>query len=206
MSLVVFTAGQVLTAADLNNNFSIVTPGLVRMIPSTVTVTGAGSSASVDAEGRITFATAATVSINDCFTAAYTNYRVLVDYDVSAADADNEIRLRVAGTDNTTASSYNFQHVNASSTTVAGARTASSAARLGQGASSTATNSLVMEFFRPYLADTTNYTALGSGTVSNAYYRHTVGMHNQNTGYDGFTLTVTTGSMTGKISVFGYSE
>jgi len=206
MPLVTFVAGDVLTAAQLNNNFSLTTPGLVRMIPSSVTVTGAGSSASVDAEGRITYETAATVSVNDCFVADYTNYKILVDFDISAADADNEIRWRVAGTDNTTASSYTVQNVTATSTTVSGARASSSAARIAAGSANTATNFVSMEVSRVYLADTTNYTSLSSASLSSAYYRHAIGTHNQNTGYDGFTFTVTTGSMTGKISVFGYSE
>jgi hypothetical protein len=202
MALTTFVAGQVLTAQELNDSFAAV-GGLVVVVPTSVSVTGGGSSGSVGAKGTVIFGTAATVSINGVFSATYDNYAIVCDFDSSAADMEIEARLRVAGVDNSTANSYVFQTLNVNSTTVAGARSTTTAWRIGQGAS-VATNGFNAILYRPFLADTTAYLSNQANSFSSAYLTIRNGTHNQNTSYDGITLLATTGTITGKVTVYGF--
>lgn len=202
MALTTFVAGNVLTAQQLNDSYAAV-KGLGKEIPTSVTVSGGGSSGSVSASGTVTFTTCATVSLNGCFTATYDNYLVVCDLDGSVADADMEFRMRVGGSDNSTASSYTRQDISANGAAISTARTSSSAGRLGA-VSSTSTNGFTVAFFRPFLADNTAIIAESASGYLSAYSRYITGTHNQNTSYDGFSLLPTSGTITGKISVYGF--
>jgi hypothetical protein len=201
MSFVTFSAGQILTAAQLNTNFRLVR-GMDQMIPTSVTVSGVGSSGSVSATGRVTFTTAATISVNGCFTSDFTNYLMVMDYDASGNDIEATLRLRVGGVDNSTANSYIFQTVTANATAVSGARTTTTSWRMALG-DDDHTNGTTMIFYRPALADTTSYFTMETGSYLGGYLRVAAGTHNQNTAYDGFTVIPASGSYTGKLNVYG---
>ena len=59
------------------------TPGLVQMIPSSVTV-GSGTG-TVSAGGAVTFSGATSISLNGAFTSTYQNYRLLINFYGSVA-------------------------------------------------------------------------------------------------------------------------
>jgi len=99
--------------------------GFVCTVPTSVDVAGAGSSGSVDSEGKVTYSTATSVSVNGCFSSSYTNYMVVMDYDASSASANLHVRLRASGTDDSTSNAYVLQKLTMSSTTVSGARNTS---------------------------------------------------------------------------------
>lgn len=200
-SLTTFVAGNVLTAAQLNNSFAAV-GGLRPVDCTSVTVTGAGSSGSAGTNGKITFGTAESVSVNGVFSATFTNYLLIADFDSSAASMDTNLRLRVGGADNSTASSYVRQQINANDTTLAGARVTTNLWRVGPGAS-VYTNGFSAYLYRPFAADTTAYTSTPVNSELNAYLTVMCGTHNQNTSYDGFTLLASTGNITGTVTVYG---
>jgi hypothetical protein len=201
MALTTFVAGNVLTAAQLNDSFAAV-GGLRATVPTSATVTGAGSSATVGTHGKVTFATAASLSINGCFSASFTNYRVIIDFD-SAGTLNVDARLRVGGADNTTASSYIWQGLGANNTTISGTRVTTTSWRLG-GASTYATNAMSLDVYRPFEADTTAFYVIGANSNSGALLDVNCGTHNQNTSYDGFTLIPTSSTISGTVTVYGY--
>jgi len=200
-SLTTFVAGNVLTAAQLNNSFAAV-GGLRPVDCTSVTVTGAGSSGSAGTNGKITFGTAESVSINGVFSATYTNYLIVCDFKPSAASMDLNMRLRVGGVDNSTASSYVRQDINANNTTIAAARTSTTSWRIGP-AASTYTNGFSAYIYRPFAVDTTAYTFYPADSELNAYLAFGCGTHNQSVSYDGFTLLASTGNVTGTVTVYG---
>ena len=58
-------------------------PGMKMVVPTSVAV-GSGSG-SVDAIGNVTFSSASSISVNNCFTSTYDNYRIIIDFVPSAS-------------------------------------------------------------------------------------------------------------------------
>lgn len=175
--------------------------GLAKIVPTSVAV-GSGSG-SINGNGTVSFSGCSSVSLNNCFNSNYTNYRIVCDMDVSTA-LDFYFRLRVNGTDNSTTSSYVTQGLNADGTTVAGFRTTANYGRLGPGNTDT-TIGWSAEFYRPFVADSTAFICHYMPATNAGYVSNFSGSHNQNTSYDGLTIYPSTGTVSGSISVYGYT-
>jgi hypothetical protein len=68
--------------------------GLVQVVPTSISV-GSGSG-SVSGNGAITFTGASTISLNNCFTSTYDNYKFICDLALNeAANGANQLRLRL---------------------------------------------------------------------------------------------------------------
>ena len=160
------------------------------------------SAPGIDLISTTSFSAVTSLSLNNVFSATYENYRVVINH-LPTIVQDSTIRLRVAGADNSTASSYVIQRLVATGTTVAGVRTTDSSWAAWQ-QNTTRYNTTVMEFYRPFLAQTTNIQSFVTSSELSAYLAFYVGTHNQATSYDGITLFSTSGTMTGSVSVYGY--
>jgi len=198
MPLTTYTAGDVLTAASLNNNFTFAAanpPGGLEF------VTGA------------TFTAAATVSLpTNTFTATYRNYKII--YSITSGSTDISItgRLRAAGSDLTTAnyntgyigrdnsgSVFNLSDVNQTS------------AQLGVGISSGGVNQsgFIIDLLDPQLADKTIFATQGYfqiSSVGGAGWMQGGGLFNVATAADSFTLICSAGNITGVYRVYGYAD
>lgn len=176
--------------------------GLKLIVPSSV----AGSGVSVSASGKVTFTAATTINVNGVFSATYDNYLVVMQHNASGTDFQ-AVRMRASGTDNTTASSYVSQRLDANSTTVAGARETESYAR-GPGLSSAERSGYHLYFYGPNLAQPTAGRLVSVWGLSSGYIRDVAFTHNQSTAYDGFTLYPSAGSVTatGALCVYGLSQ
>ena len=152
-----------------------------------------------------TFSAAASVSINNCFSATYENYQIVVSKFVGTGNGDFKIRMRSAGTD-ASGSNYTFQLFTANGTTPDYARYSSQTA--GQIASirTDANGSDVsLNIFRPFVTSPTNMTTgVGYDSYSGAMISNFVSSHSLSTSYDGFTLYPSTGTMTGTVRIYGY--
>jgi hypothetical protein len=180
--------------------------GLNEIIPTSVAV-GSGT-ATVGTNGMITFTTVGTsLSVNGCFNSTYTNYTIVMDFDVSAFNYYG-LRLRVGGTDNTTATSYKLIRLEGFGSSATSARTNADHFQDFVGAGNAATNGATFTLYRPFEADTTALS-LSDGAFSDtaAVFWRTNGFHNQNTSYDGFTLMGFSGTtITGKMRIYGWQE
>lgn len=175
--------------------------GLKLIVPTSV----AGSGVSVSASGKVTFTAATTISVNGCFTSSYDNYLIVTRLNVSAA-VNPFYRLRVSGSDNTTASSYTRQSLGAGSTSVSGARAASNLAALA-GAYATQRAGFHWYVYGPALAQPTATRTVMVGDDESANIFETATTHNQSTAYDGFTfLTNDTPTMTGALTIYGLAQ
>jgi hypothetical protein len=141
-------------------------------------------------------------SFNDVFSTTYDNYRILCTQ--SGSEGGNYIRLRVSGSDNSTASSYVYQNHGASGSSPFAARTTDNRMEVG-GTTSVLLNSAAVEIFNPFLASATNFSSLNSDTNGNARIIMYAGTHNQTVSYTGFTW-IFPSATTGTISVYGYSK
>jgi len=170
-------------------------PGLNLVAPTSIANSG-GTATS--ANGTTTITGVTSISLNGVFSATYENYLIVAPVLGSAA-FELLARLRLAGTDNT-ASSYDYQILNADNTSVGGAlQTSQTSWGLGVfGSTSGLTTSTISG---PFLATVTDYE---SSTARATGIRFRGGYHNVATSYDGITFLASSGNITGTIRVYGY--
>ena len=165
---------------------------------------GAGGMPVVIAETA--FTGAASVSVNNCFTSTYTNYKLVLN--VTVASGAVNLRMRASGTD----SSVSYYWVNYD---MYSSNTAISSTVAGQNVSSMLVAGddtyAMVEIFSPQIAQATGFAVSGvklepttpraETTVGNAK-----GAHNVATAYDGFSLVPATGNITGTYTLYGYAK
>ena len=189
MPLTTYTAGQVLTASSLNNNLSF--------------AASAGGLVCVKAETA--FSAVASVTADNVFTSAYTNYKIIMNYTTSTTNG-TLLKLRVGGVSAST--NYNAYYGAGqawSSGTVLGATTF----LLGDYSNGSFNCSNVLEIQQPAIATATtfwNNATTSRGSYGTPYPQYTLGNHSTATAYDGVELLVTTGTMTGTYAIYGYSK
>lgn len=169
-------------------------------VPTSVDKTGAGSSATINANGSVTFSTCETLSLNGVFSSTYDNYMIVARHSTTA-DYAWRIRFR-AGTDNSTTNSYVFQYVFAYGTTIEGARTTTNYGQMSA-RGNTLRAGFVAQVYGPYLAQPTSYRTSNGDDYQNSSCFSIAGTHNQSASYDGITFIASAGSFTGLICVYG---
>jgi len=179
--------------------------GLILLTPTSVDKTGTGSTATISTNGSVEFSACATLSLNGVFSADYDNYMVVMRQNGTGTNTWTiQYRLRASGTDNSTASSYVYQRLDADSTTISASRTTSNiwyfSASTGSGY-----GGMVAQIYGPYLAQPTAFRSTNVDAYANAWLPDYAGTHNQSTAYDGFTLSVFNNNLTlsGRIAVYG---
>lgn len=147
-----------------------------------------------------TASAAASVSINNCFTSAYDNYRIVLTSTGSVANRP-VLRLRVSGVD--AATNYSGRVLDAYSTSSISAQVVSAAYLPFIYDSQSGAAYASMDVLSPFLAAVTGF--LGSGIDSNNDLRIIGGRHTTASSYDGFTLLPdSSGTITGSVRVYGY--
>ena len=187
MATQTFTAGQVLTAAQMTTLQS--NSGL-QLVKAETTVTAAASA-----------------TADSIFTSAYTNYLVLVNYTTTASNS-LLVKLRASATSAST--NYNQQQINANGSSAAAARTtAQTSMELGVLSAGDFKSSSKMEVFTPQLAQATNFIIANSSNPSgltSPLLWYVTGNHSTATAYDGLEFLVASGTWTGTYAVYGYSK
>ena len=179
--------------------------GLVTMTPTSIVVAGAGSSASINADGGVDFTSATSLSLNGVFTSAYENYLIIVGGGTIATGAETlSIRLRANGTD-ATGTNYTSQELFAGSTSVSGGRGTSMDTGNVAGWWTPLRSAFTVHMYGPFLAQPTAWRSVSVTTDGNATIRDHATTHSLSTSYDGFTLRCPN-AITGNIAVFGYEE
>ena len=144
------------------------------------------------------------------FTSTYDNYRIIINIDSSVGGVQMDIRMRAAGTDNTSAN-YTFARAGATQANAfAGASNEGSlATSWNQVVSGTYSSSIVLDVMQP--ANTgynTNFSAANFYFDSLTNYRagFTAGALSVTTAYDSMTFFPSSGTVTGVYSVYGYNK
>ena len=152
-----------------------------------------------------TFSAVASESVNSVFSSAYRNYMVVLNViDTSDQDVIITLRVRAAGSDLTT-NTYEVGEyfVGVSRSVAAGSTNSSltSSLRLGQ-TQDIVGYSAEIKLFNPFTATNTRIFQNGAGGSLGT----TAGAVVNTVSYDGFTILVSSGDMTGTISVYGIKE
>jgi hypothetical protein len=180
------------------------TNGLVVMTPSSIAYSG--TSASINADGSVVFSACTSLSLNGVFTSDYDNYMIVSRVSGTATSA-GRIRLRLAGTDST-ANVYIEQRLSAFGTTVNSARSSANAqANLFETSTSAAgKDGWSAYIFGPALAQPTAGRSVTALSFDNAYINERAFTHSESTAYDGITLLIQSGTMSGLVTVFGFNQ
>lgn len=179
------------------------TNGLVLIKPTSTAVTGGSASATINAGGSVTFTTCETLSLNGVFSSTYDNYIIDIRHTESTT-MPIYYRMRLSGTDNTTANAYVTQYLQADGTTVNGARITDSFGWIMYGGSTQREGHQVF-VYGPNLAQPTALRSVSALGLSSARILDNASTHNQSTAYDGITIypQPTVGTFTGLIKVYG---
>ena len=236
-----FTAGEVLTASDVNTYLmeqsvmyfggtaarasAIPTPSTgmtsyigvtgTATIPQLETYTGSDwqTPYGLTQVANVSFSSVASINIDNVFTSAFANYRLVFDFSVSTNAARTiNMQFRTGGSTNSTA---NYQ------TCSDGAFPSGGTTKTGSfyGATNSTSLTLIPD---AYYANTTNFsfnadvinpqvakfTNLGGNydgqTAANLVFGSYGGSFTQTTAMDGFVLFNTSGTFTGIVKVYGY--
>jgi hypothetical protein len=187
MAIKTFTTGEVLTAADTNTYLA--NSGLTYITQASAT---SGS----------------TLSVNNCFSSTYSNYRILVDnYQPANAGRSLNIRMRVGGSDSTSDYSHAFAGVYTDGTSTNATVTNFDKAEIGMfnSANTVPFGSSSIDMFGPNRAERTYMTI--SAILYNGQFGTRFGLaeHNLTTAYTGFTLLPSSGDFLNvRVWVYGY--
>ena len=178
--------------------------GLILIKPTSATATGTGSSATISANGSVSFSSCEILSLNGVFSADYDNYMVVMwTNQAVASDSDINFRLRASGADSTSNSVYNRQLLQANSIAVTSARVTDSGWWLAGYSHQDYRNGLVGYIYGPYLAQPTAYRTSAVSSLNGGLLADFCGTHEQSTSYDGLTVRLNANLFTGRIAVYG---
>lgn len=146
----------------------------------------------------------ASASINNVFSATYDNYLITISGTFASAETAN-LRLRVGGVDNSTASSYARQSFFGDvATGNAGAfRDTGNTSLTAIWNASTNVGVANIYVYRPFLATTTFFASQRGSEILSA---QVTGYHNQSVSYDGFTLIANASTFTATITTYGLAK
>jgi hypothetical protein len=184
MPVPVFTAGEVLTAANMNRVGSFTT--------GTGTVSGSTR-----------------LNIPSCFSSSFINYRVVISGLTHASAANIRIRFSISGTD-TEGSSYFTQRVEMTGGTVTPVSIINDNAIFPSFVNSTAGSfaSISFDVFTPNVASPTTVAGIANridGTTS-LYTVSFSGLQSQSTAFDGISVVGNTGNIACTMKVYGYRD
>lgn len=183
-----FTAGQVLTAAQMN------AVGLWKVTPSSVSGSGVTLSS-----GTVVLNGATSAVINDCFPSDFKNFRVVIS-NISGSTSAQDILFQLRSTSNVTT---NYQSGGAFWTYAgsSGAITSLTNRIPCGGASNTAKTNATLDVFNPNQTLSTGYTSIVQNFDAFVIYG---GQNTNITAYSNCGFGVASGTITGEISFYGY--
>jgi hypothetical protein len=195
MALTTYTIGEVLTAASLNDNlaYAVTVPAAV---PGGLTLISATA-----------VSAASSVSVNNCFTSTYDNYRLLFSPSACTSECAMTFRLRVSSTDSSTG--YLSQRVIGYGTTVSTLVNVAGTDEMIFGnvnANNPTKTSVSVDIFSPAQARATVATSLATAVDTDNFIVIFGNSHSTATAYDGFTMLGQGGNFTGTIYLYGYAK
>jgi len=205
--VVTLTAGAGVTINGTATVAQYSSATLVRTASNTWTVAGSGVAPGLALVATATASASSTVSINNCFTSLYDNYRVLIRV-IGSTLALPTIRLRVGGAD-ASGANYDYQYLQASGSTASAARTTGATSIEIATLNSNDYSWLILDIANPQAAATTQFSVTSEQYTSAPIVGHYMGRHSLSTSYDGFTILANTGTITtatNGIRVYGYKN
>jgi hypothetical protein len=156
------------------------------------------------------FSAASSVSVDDCFTSDYENYRIIFDGRCAASPTTEGImlRMRVGGVDNSTAGAYGYGslYVNGGASGRLYGTASDSLGLVWWAGNEDSFSDITV--IRPAVVGYTMWSGAGYSRYDSSDVLLTLGgICHTSAAYDGFTLLGDTGStFTGTLRVYGYTQ
>jgi hypothetical protein len=154
--------------------------------------------------GETSFSAATNVYANDIFTSSYNFYRVVTRYYTSLSG--NSLFMRLQGL----AANYNYQTIDAGNVTVAASRsTGQGEWNVGGATNGAYWSQSIVDLGFPNTAEPTTmlcHAHRNAGAYTSPDYQGRAGNNSNATAYNGIELLVTSGTMTGSYTVYGYTK
>jgi hypothetical protein len=173
---------------------------------------GSGSG-SVDSNGNVTFSGASSISLNGCFSSSYDNYRIFATCTSATAAAYLSLRLRVNNADNST-TNYRLGNIRLRTQSGEGVFAAvtnnATSADLVRMDNTSAVFDTSIDIGQPFLSQYTTFKGMGTSTAvvgtNQGEAQYVNGFFIDSTSFTGFTLFAPSGTCTGTIRVYGYTN
>lgn len=149
------------------------------------------------------FSAASSVNVNDCFSSTYDHYKVIVSLTAASGVINVFGRLRVSGADNTT-SNYSTQRFTVSGTSAAPFQYTNQTSFEFTDLAQT-DGTISSEFYNPFASKGTNVISQMNAWYPAEYWVRSSSF-NATTSFTGFSLLTTSSTITGTVSVWGYSK
>jgi hypothetical protein len=159
-----------------------------------------------------TFSTVSAVSLDGCFSATYQNYRVVITNLIPSTAGELLMRVRAGGTDLSTGTAYNavgFETLIPSTFTgfFVSAQNNFFVSKMNN--SSNNVGACVIDFTQPFQLAHTNLFAqvMGRSSGNQPFGGNWNGtVYDNTTAFDGLTLYVGSGTVSGTVRVYGYKD
>lgn len=180
--------------------------GLIQVIPSSIVV-GSGTG-TVNPNGAINFSGSTSISINNCFTASFTNYKIVIDFYKPSDTAGINWKLRSGSDDSTSNYTYSGRRfiswLGASSDMFSFGTTSFTFSDWYSGASS---RSATIEVINPLKPLNTQMHSITTYSSASSYYGTFLysGQFTTNKTFDGFSFNFGDAS-SGTIRIYGYND
>lgn len=177
--------------------------GLKLIIPTSVSGTGV----SVSSTGKVTFTNASILSVNGAFSNIYDNYLIVFRGKANVGYSNQFFRFRSNGVDNSSATCQRqYMEVNGSGTS-----------SLRQSVGASWGNALYASFtpeysgthlyiYGPFLTQPTAGRCIHMSADAGAYILDSAYTDNSSTAYDGFTINTSNDTITGMLTIYGFSK
>ena len=185
MAVKTFTSGEILTSADTNTYLA--NSGLVYVASANMT--------------------GATVTISNCFTATYDSYKVIFTSTACTTNPNVYFQLCIGGTP--TASNYYWSvwTVSSGGTNAQSTGAPGTSVNPGFAAAVLPQGQQIIEFTYPFATANTVFQVFDNRNDSvYQQMRNGGGIHLNAASHDGIRFGVTTGTMTGVVTVYGYRK
>jgi len=203
----VSTSGSLALAQNAGGTLYFTSTGVAIFFP-----TVASSAQGLTLLSTVAFSAVASQSINDVFSATYTNYQILVKASCSSA-TQLSLRMRVSGSDLTSSSyMYGGSYTQFTGAATPGAENATPTTAAGFNVLDVDGNPgyASIQIFDPFATEQTGliYDQIFNqgGSRNNGYWQAFSGLTTVTTSYTGFTLLPAAGNITGYVRVYGYNQ
>jgi len=199
-------SGSYLTQSSASTVYQTkATAGLTLITPASIANTG--GTASIGANGTVSFTSASAISLNDVFSATCKNYRVIVEAISAAGEVSAVLRFRVGGADET-GNSYSaaVRSLGSNGTRYDGTGSGTNKIFVGR-IGGNGRSLLTIDIANPFVTQrTTTVSATAADGTTSFFSENGSGLLFNTTSYTGFTLIPEGSTFSGSLSVFGYNQ
>jgi hypothetical protein len=202
------TNGSVtLAAPDTGSDVTLTLPAAAGTAATTAYADSAGGLQLITSQS---FSAVSSVSINNCFSATYDNYQVVIDIPTKSGSADIAFKLRASGANNAANNSgWTRIFTGAGNFNFGGGGDAGGVALWGLGTLNADNATVILNVINPNLAAPTRGMGhsvsqkFGGGNYS--FIQLMTGYDSASTAWDGFTIDMVS-ACSGTIRVYGYKN